>query len=237
MLTELRTLIEWVSDPKSEKNAYVHAVLVDNCLGKRSGKTREISLRHLSSLYGLSPSIPIFRMLRFLWDRDPKGQPLIALLCAYARDAVLRMSAPFVLSLQEGDRFERTELAKFIDAIEPSRFSQSTLKSTSQNIASTWTQAGHLQGIVKKTKHRAKATPGACAFALLLGYLTGARGPGLITTAYARLLDCSEQQFIGLSEEASRRGWAVFKRVGDVMEVQFPNLLTTEEMEWIREQN
>ncbi|MDO9109880.1 MAG: hypothetical protein Q7U40_04435, partial [Desulfatirhabdiaceae bacterium] len=84
---------------------------------------------------------------------------------------------------------------------------------------------------------RATPTSGAAAYALFLGYLDGTRGGALFTTEYTRLLDCQPQRVIELAEEASRRGWIVFKRIGDVMEVVFPSLLTSQEMEWIREQN
>ena len=39
-----------------------------------------------------------------------------------------------------------------------------------------------------------------------------------------------------LAEEASRRGWIVVKRLGDVVEVLFPNLLRAEDLECVREQ-
>jgi len=38
-------------------------------------------------------------------------------------------------------------------------------------------------------------------------------------------------------DEWVRKGWIVFKRIGNVMEVLFPSLLTSEEMKWIHEQN
>jgi len=72
---------------------------------------------------------------------------------------------------------------------------------------------------------------------LLLGYLTGVRGQALFQTEYARLLDCTLNKAIELAEDASRKGWIVFKRVGDVIEVLFPKLINQEEMEWLREQN
>jgi hypothetical protein len=72
---------------------------------------------------------------------------------------------------------------------------------------------------------------------LLLGYLTGVRGQALFQTEYIKLLDCPLDKAIELAEEASRKGWIVFKRVGDVIEVLFPNLINPEEMEWLREQN
>jgi len=67
--------------------------------------------------------------------------------------------------------------------------------------------------------------------------LSGSRGQALFTTDYARLLDVSCEQGMQLAAEASRRGWIVFKRVGQVIEVLFPHLIHAQEMEWIREQN
>jgi hypothetical protein len=123
----------------------------------------------------------------------------------------------------------------FIDGNEPGRFSEATLKSTAQNINSTWTQSGHLVGRKEKIRSGANPTPGSAAYALFLGFLSGARGEALFTTEYAKLLDCSANKAMELAEEAARRGWIVFKRVGNVMEVLFPNLLTNQELEWVRE--
>lgn len=111
------------------------------------------------------------------------------------------------------------------------------MKSTAQNINSTWTQSGHLQGRVKKIRSQPKATPGSVSYALLLGYMNGIRGESILKTDYARLLDCSFERSIELATEASGKGWIVFKRLGNVIEVLFPNLLSDQEMEWVREQN
>jgi hypothetical protein len=40
-----------------------------------------------------------------------------------------------------------------------------------------------------------------------------------------------------LAEDASRRGWIVMKRIGDVVEVQFPKILTAQEMGWTNDQD
>ena len=72
---------------------------------------------------------------------------------------------------------------------------------------------------------------------MLLGYLTDVRGQALFQSEYIKLLDRTFDRAIELAEEASRKGWIVFKRVSDVIEVLFPNLINQEEMEWLREQN
>ncbi len=237
MLDELRLLISYTAKPNAVKNDYIKAIEEDNCLGKRSGKTRALSARHLVDLYSLDSSVAIFRVLLYFWNRDADGQPLLALLCAYSRDTILRLSAQFILNFPEGTTISRQALEEFIDKLDPQRFSKATLKSTAQNLNGTWTRSGHLEGKVKKVRSKAKATPGSVSFALFLGYLTGVRGEALFKTEYADLLDCSVDRAIELAEDASRRGWIVFKRVGGVMEVLFPNLLTSRDMEWIREQN
>ena len=81
------------------------------------------------------------------------------------------------------------------------------------------------------------STPAAAVFALLLGYLKGVRGEFLFETEYAKLLDCPKDRIIELAETAARRGWIVFKKVGDVIEVLFPNNITSSEMELVREQS
>ncbi len=237
MLVELRALLSFVDANDAARADYLSAIQTANCLGKRSGKTRTLTFRHLANLYALDPSLLVFRALRFFWQRDVDGQPLLAALCAYSRDPILRATAPLVLAFQEGATVTREGMEAFIDAQDPGRFSKATLKSTAQNINSSWTQSGHLAGRVRKMRARAVGTPGAVSFALLLGYVSGLRGESLFMSEFTRMLDCSFEKTIELAEDASRRGWISLKRVGQVVEVLFPNLITAQEMEWLREQN
>ena len=237
MLSELRGLLSYVNKAEVGKNVYLSAINEDNCLGKRSVRTRLLTYRHLADLYSLDSADILFRTLLFFWNRDSSGQPLLASLCAYARDAVLRSTAQFILAQPTGTVVTRESLEHYIESREPGRFSAATLKSTAQNINSTWTQSGHLVGRVKKMRSSATPTAGSVSYALLLGYLSGFRGQSLFQTEYAKLLDCLFEQAIELAEEASRRGWIVFKRVGSVIEVLFPNLIRQEEMGWLCEQS
>lgn len=237
MLEELRVLLAYATAPDTDKTGYFHAVVEENCLGKRSGKTRALTYRHLTELYSLDRANVLFRALLYFWNRDIDGQPLLALLCTYARDSIFRSTAPFILKFPEGATITRESLEEFIDSQEPDRFSRATLKSTAQNINSTWTKSGHLYGRARKARSRANPTAGSVSYALLLGYLSGARGQALFRTEYTKLLDCSFDKCIELGEEASRKGWIILKRVGDIIEVLFPKLINQEEMEWIREQS
>ena len=237
MLEELEVLLAYVDRPEADESEYLHAIDDENCLGKRSGKTRILTYRHLVDLYSLEPNNLLFRALVYFWNRDINSRPLLALLCTYARDSIFRSTASFILKFPEGATITRESLEEFIDSQEPSRFSKATLKSTAQNINSTWTKSGHLFGRARKVRSRANPSAGSVSYALLLGYLTGVRGQALFQTEYAKLLDCTFDTAVELAEEASRKGWIVLKRVGDVIEVLFPNLINQKEMEWLREQN
>lgn len=237
MLAELRELLAYTGRSDAEKADYLQAIERENCLGKRSVKTRKLTYRHLAELYSLDRHTFLFRNLLYFWTRDPAGQALLALLCTYARDSLFRSTAPFVLSSRAGTVVTREALEKFLDDQEPGRFSPATLKSTAQNINATWTQSGHLRGRTQKIRAQAAATAGSVAYALLLGYVRGRRGPELLCTEYIRLLECSVEKTLELAEEASRKGWITLKTVGDVVEILFPNLISQEELEWIREQN
>lgn len=236
MLKEITRLLDSVPE-EAQLESYISSIINDNCLGKRSGITRKLSANYLSDLYILNPDKVLFKAFRFFWLRDKQARPLISLLSAYVQDAILRQSAEYILTLQLGTEARKAEMEKFFERKYPDRFSSAMMRSLIQNIRSTWTQSGHLEGYSIKIRSQAEATPGAVAYALLLGYLTGSRGESLFATEYAGLLNCSTSRSIELAEVASRRGWIVFKRVGTVIEVLFPNLLTEQEMEWIREPN
>jgi hypothetical protein len=237
MLEDLHTLLSYVCNPDSTKTDYLRAIKEDNCLGKRSGRTRKLTAGHMISLYSLDPSVTIFRSLLYFWNRDIEGRPLLALMCAYARDPLLRLCTAFILKFNKDEIVTRKALEEYIDSKDPGHFSMATLSSTAQNLNSTWTKSGHLTGKAKKMRSRAKATPGSVSYGLFLGYLMGFRGESLFINDFAHLLDCSREKAMEYAQEASSRGWIVFKRVGNVIEVQFPNLLTVEEREWIRDQN
>jgi hypothetical protein len=237
MLEDLEALLAHVHPSEADKSDYLRAIEDENCLGKRSGKTRTLTYRHLVDLYSLDRNNLLFRTLLYFWKRDVDGQPLLALLCAYARDSILRSTAEFLLKFPEGATITRKSLEEFIENEYPGRFSSATLKSTAQNVNSTFTKSGHLYGRAPKVRSRANPTAGSVSYALLLGYLTGARGQSLFQTEYSKLLDCTFDKAVELAEEASRKGWIVLKRVGNIIEVLFPNLINKEEMEWLREQD
>ena len=237
MLEDLASLLSYVNNPDAVKDDYRRAIIEDNCLGKRSGKTRSITYSHLTSLYGLDQNILIFGTMLYFWNRDPHSRPLLALLCAYCRDDLLRQSFSFIRETNLGARVNRQDLEEFIEQNEPERFSPATRMSLAQNLNSSWTKSGHLRGGTKKYRSRAKASCGSVCYALFLGHITGVRGQSLFNSEYCELFDSSFEDLLEFAQEGSRRGWIVFKRIADVMEVQFPSLIKSKETAWINEQS
>lgn len=151
MLQELRLLLDRV-DADAPASSYVAAIMDDNVLGKPTRSTRQRTATHLIELYALDPRCTIFRLLRHFWAIDADSQPMLAFLLACARDPLLRAVTPFVLTTPMGSTVQPGAIADFLQAHYPSRFQPSTLLATAQRLASSWMQAGYLQG--KRTKRR-----------------------------------------------------------------------------------
>lgn len=228
MLAELTALFSAVPSTGSPGD-YWRAATEDNVLGKKSLVTRRSTARHLTALYALTPSVPLFRNLRRLWDHAGAGRPMLALLCAAARDPLLRLTAPNALRAKPGATIPRSQVEEVISTAAPGRFSPKTIRSVAQSTSSTWTQSGHFTGKVTKLRSRPRVTREAAAYALFLGYLCGARGATLFTTTWAELLDRRPEEILSLAEEAAAAGLLSLKQAGPVIDVRFPGWLTPEE--------
>lgn len=235
MLKELTDVFHFVHNSDAAAADYFKAVYAENCTGKKSGASRRYTAQYLQKLFLFDPSFCVFRALRFFWERDVEGRKLIAFVCAFARDSILRDTTKYVLGLSQESVASKDDLHEQINRTFPDRFSPVMTASLGRNLLSSWTQAGYLKGHSKKIRKRPEVSPGSVSFALLLGYLTGERGEMLFSSKYTNILDCPVDQAFNMAEDASKRGWLVFKRVGNVIEVAFPNLLTSEEMGWLRE--
>ena len=93
---------------------YAEAMIEDNILGKQTTSNRRLTNQRLRELYGLSLTVPLFRVLRRLWDVDEPGRPLIALLCTVARDPLLRATSKAVLPMPIGSELLRSAMTSAI---------------------------------------------------------------------------------------------------------------------------
>ena len=163
--------------------------------------------------------------MRDLWDEDTQAQPLLALLSAVARDPLLRSTAESILTIPIGETVTPEMMMDAVNVSFPDRYSPKTLKSTGQNIISSWQQAGLLSGKLHKVRMSAQSLPVSVAYALLLAYLSDARGEALFRTLWCRLLDAPLHILHAQALVASQRGWIEYRHMGDVTEVGFRHLL------------
>ena len=228
MLEELSLLLDKVPSDATE-DAYLAAITTENVLGKPTQTTRQLTAKRLTELYAIDPGCTLFRLLRHFWPSDRAARPMLAFLAAAARDSLVRETTPFVQGIAPDQPVTSDQVARHLNEKYPARFKASTALATAQRLASSWAQAGFLEGTAKKKRSRPVVSPVVAVFAVLLGYLCGLRGKRLLDSAWTALLDRSSTEVTGLVGEASRQGWLNYKAAGMVVEITFPGLLKPQE--------
>jgi hypothetical protein len=209
--------------PQGTRSDYADAVIEGNCLRKPTTSTRRLSLQRLCELYALDPDVPIFRVLRQLWDGDSSRQ-LLAILVVLARDPLLMATAEVILPLADGQEMPRKSMAGALRATVGERMSDATLDKVIRNAASSWSQSGHLSGRTFKIRRRVQPTPRAVAFALYIGVGAGFRGEELLTSGWIKTLDCTPSQALNLAVEAKRLGLLDLRVAGDVFDLSLERI-------------
>ena len=218
MLAELADVLAAV--PASASRAdYAAAIVQDNAVGKSTVSNRRLTYRRLHELYGLDPALPIFRVLRRLWDVDLPSRPLVALLCALGRDPLLRLTAPTVLALRPGEELVRSTFLTALGEGVGERFNAAILDKVARNAASSWTQAGHLAGRMRKRRLLVEPRPGAVAFALWLGSANGRSGADLFTAPWVQIFDCGQDTLVGAVLKAKQLRLLDARIAGNIVEI------------------
>ncbi len=228
MLPELRLLLPAVS-AHAGRAEYRTAIMEDNVLGKPTFSSRRKAEEHLYELYGLDPSLALFRVLRRFAAEDADSLPLLALICAFCRDAQLRASFPLIEDLKLGELLPRERMESHLEAAFPGQYSANMRAGLAKNVNTTWTAAGHLIGRAVKRKARPQPRVAASAYAMFAGYLLGLRGEILVSSVFARLVGADPSVIVAHLSTAARNGWLRFRHAGGVMEIDFSGLLLPKE--------
>lgn len=223
MLEDLRHLLS-VYPAAANLEVYRRAVVDENVLGKGTRTTRVASLRQLRELYALDPTVLLFRALRDLWESDAAAQPLLALLCATARDPILRATTGRINDLPIGQEVTSEELAAAVQRAFPDRYLASVRRVIGRNVLGSWRQSGHISPAPGRQRTRVEPHPPSVAYALFLGHRCGARGDELFKTLWCQLLDAPMHLLRELAITASRHGWLEYRHAGTVTDVSFRHL-------------
>ena len=204
---------------------YRKAVIDENVLLKKSSGARDESFYRLKQLYSLDSSQKIFSVLRELWAYTTSGHNLLSLLCAIARDPILRCTTHLVLETSEGTMLMAKDFERVVSENFPGRLSSKTLASASRNLASSWTQSGHLLDAKRKSRKQVTPDSTVVAYAIFLAYLSGDRGNALFDSVWLKILDTSNHQLHNLAQQASKKGWLEYRHSGQVTEITFRHFM------------
>lgn len=92
MLAELEQILGYLQTCSSPE-AVRTAIVEENVLGKATRSGKKNSATKLIDLYSFEPKWPLYAGFEILWRESSKSRPVLAILMAQCRDAVLRASA------------------------------------------------------------------------------------------------------------------------------------------------
>lgn len=223
MFEELRQVFD-ARPSESRRADYAVAIVDGNCLSKATVATRRLTNQRLGELYGLDPSVPLFRVLRRLWDVEQESRPLLSLLAAIARDPLLAATCPSILFLPPNAEFQRAVMKNALRAIVGDRLNDSTLEKVCRNAASTWTQSGHLDGRTFKMRRIVVPSAASVAFAIYLANAAGFRGAEIFSCSWLRVLDCDPSRARHLAVQAKQLSLIDLRMSGDIVELNLSRL-------------
>lgn len=227
MFTELQQLHQTLPLEASLED-YRRAIEERNVLAKPTQSSRDKSYRHLVELYGLDFKKPLFRTMRRLAKEQPTDFPLMAMLCVYGRDPQLRHSFELIDTLSPGTVLQREKMEEHLEQGFPGMFSEAMKKSLAQNVNTSWTACGHLEGRAKKVRSMPRPGWAASTYAMFIGYLLGMRGEILLNSVFAHLVAAAPSQIAAHLTTAASRHWLRLRHAGGVIEIDFSQLAKTE---------
>jgi hypothetical protein len=221
MLSELFRVMDF----SVEEDSYAES-MKNNVFGKKSQDGIKKTTSFLKQLYGFDASAVSFKVFKYFWcDCDEHEKTLIALIYAINNDYLLQESIPIVYKCAIGDKVGIESIAKNIEKYHPNRYTDNTLRSIAQNIASSWKQAGFIAGKVKNIRTQPDVSYKVVAFAMFLSYLEGDRGDFIMHSNCVNALCVSETKLRELAVEASKRDYLHYQYAGSVTSISFDKLI------------
>jgi len=214
-----------VMDFSVEKDNYQES-MSNNVFGKKSQDGIKTTSNFLTKLYGFNITNPMFCAFKYFWLACyNEERALVSFVFALNNDYLLQESISVVEISEPGHKVNIERFMENIEKYHPNRFTENTLCSVAQNIASSWKQAGFITGKVKNLRSVPEVTYKVVAFAMLLSYLRGERGDFIIQSNCIKALCLSETKIRDFAIEASKRDFLQYHFAGSVTSLSFDSLI------------
>lgn len=218
MLKELESVMDAAGGEVSP-DVVRRLVIEENLLGKATHSGRTNTSTKLIELYSFDRSIVLFRAFFSLWKETFHARPIISLLLALSRDAVLRTTVTAVVNRPIGSTMRKEDFYECLISGITSKYMESTLQSATRNVASSWRQSGHIRGNNPIVRTKAVSDFCAISFAVLIGYLRGLRGQSLLQSEWISILDLSATELESAIAEAHKHGFVTSRNLGGIIEL------------------
>jgi len=221
MFLELTKVMDFSVDSDNYQEA-----MKNNVFGKKSQDGIKKTSNFLTQLYGFNIQTPQFKALKHFWmESDVNERQLISFVCAFQNDYLLKESLSVLGNAKIGDKVAIELFMENIEKYHPKRFTDNTLRSVAQNIASSWKQAGLISGKVKNIRTQPVISYKVVAFAMLLSFLEGDRGDFIMHSNCVNALCLGETKLRELAVEASKRDYLQYQFAGSVTSISFDKLI------------
>ena len=201
-------------------------ILLNNVTGKKSSSNIQKTATHLKSLYGFDLQYAPFAALKYFWENaEFSDKPMLAFIYAINEDDLLAESLEVSLTTPIGEKATIEAFETVIEKYHPNNYSANTRKSLAQNIASSWKQAGIIEGKVKNIRVQREISYHVAGFAFFISYLKGNRGEFIWNNVGVKALGLSESRLRELAVECAKRDIMQYQYAGSVTAISFNKLL------------
>lgn len=222
MFAELEKVMDYSIDSDNFLESLEH-----NVTGKKSNSGIGKTADYLKRLYGFNMTYEPFVAFKYFWqDAETRDKPLMAFIYAINHDDLLAESHQVLKDTRIGEKISTELFEQVIEIYHPNQYSTNTRRSTAQNIASSWKQAGFIEGKVKSIRTQPEINYRIAGFAFLLAYLKGDRGDFIWNSIGVKALCLGEKMLRELAVECAKRDLMQYNYSGGVTTLSFHHILT-----------
>ncbi|HOX74816.1 MAG TPA: hypothetical protein PLX41_05930 [Bacteroidales bacterium] len=221
MFAELDKVMSYAIDTGDFEEAFEH-----NVTGKKSNSGVEKTKKYLKSLYKFDKNYHPFEAFFHFWKiSEPRERQMMAFIYAINHDDLLAESIDVLKKTMVGEKAAIELFESNIESCHPNQYSPNTKKSLAQNIASSWKQAGFIEGKVKNIRVTPEINFRIACLAFLLGYLKGDRSDFIWSSTGVKALCLPETRLRELAIECSRNDLMQYQYAGGVTAIEFKQLI------------